>query len=324
MMDRRTLLASGVGAAASLTVAQPVNAHELQWPTPTTSIPLWPRGAPGALGPLPVEHITERSTDDSHKDRAIEGIAIPRVDVFPAAKPNGAAVMLVPGGGYARIAFDREGYEMAAWFNAQGITAFVLFYRLPAEGWADAANVPLTDGQRAVRLIRARAATYRFDPDKLIVMGFSAGGHLCADMGTRFDTPCYTPVDAADTLSARPTIIAPIYPVVSMTAPVAHAGSRMHLLGNHPTAFDEIAYAPNRHVTASTPPCFLVHAEDDPVVPIANSLLLRESLKMAGVPVEAHWFERGGHGFGMRNVQGLPAHIWPNLFLNWAMPKLGL
>jgi acetyl esterase/lipase len=300
-----------------------VRADNLKWPEPRTSIPLWPKGAPGALGALPRQVITERSKDNLHKDRAIDGIGNPRLDVFRASKPNGAAVLLIPGGAYARIAFDREGYEMAAWFNARGVTAFVLFYRLPHEGWADAPNVALADAQRAMRLIRGLSADMGLDPPKLMAMGFSAGGHLCADLATRFDAKVYAPVDNADALSARPALAAPIYPVISMSPPYAHPGSRLMLLGPNPNPQMEAAHSPDQNVTIDTPPCFLVHAEDDPVVPVENTLLLRAALKKARVPVETHLFEKGGHGFAMRNVIGMPAQIWPELFLNWARPCLG-
>ena len=200
MIDRRSLLI----ASAALGVSAQARADAATtWPAPAFTIPLWPNGAPGALGAVPEEVVTERSTSPAYKDRAVDHIGHPRLDVFPAAKLNGAAVLLIPGGGYQRLAIDREGYEMAAWFNARGITAFVLFYRLPAEGWADAANVPLMDAQRAMRLIRSRAATLGIDPARLVAMGFSAGGHLCADLATRFNAAIYAPVDAADALSAR-------------------------------------------------------------------------------------------------------------------------
>jgi acetyl esterase/lipase len=320
MIDRRTVL---IGSAA-VAAASHARAGDLKWPEPRTSIPLWPDGAPGALGALPKEVITERSKDDMHKDRAIAGIGNPRLQVFPARKPNGAAVLLMPGGAYARIAFDREGYEMADWFNARGITAFVLFYRLPHEGWADQANVALADAQRAMRLIRARAGEYKLDPARLMAMGFSAGGHLCADLATRFEAKVYAPIDAADALSARPALAAPIYPVVSMSAPYAHALSRNMLLGDKPPPEREAAHSPDHNVTKDTPPCFQVHAADDPSVPVENTLMLNAALRKAGVPAEMHVFEKGGHGFGLRNVVGMPAHVWPELFMTWAGTRISL
>jgi len=321
MIDRRTVLMGSAALAAAAHVKAEGAAH---WPEPHTSIPLWPNGAPGALGVLPKEVITERSKDTLHKDRAIVGIAAPRIDAFPASQPNGTAVLLIPGGAYARIAFDREGYEMAAWFNARGVTAYVLFYRLPHEGWMDAPNVALADAQRAVRLIRSRAGDYGVDPAKLVVMGFSAGGHVCADLATRFDTKAYVPVDAADALSARPTLAAPIYPVVSMSKPYAHPLSRTLLIGENPTPELEAAHSPDMNVRHDMPPCFQVHAADDPAVPVENTLLLNAALRKAGVPAEMHIFEKGGHGFALRNVVGMPAHVWADLFMAWAGVRLGI
>ena len=149
-------------------------------------------------------------------------------------------------------------------------------------------------------------------------MGFSAGGHLCADLAARFDAAIYKPVDAADRLSARPLVAAPIYPVISMTAPVAHAGSRKNLVGEGASPERERAHSPNLNVKPNSPPCFLVHAEDDSAVPVENSLLFRAALKAAKVPVEMHLFAEGGHGFGMRRAMGKPASVWPDLFLAWA------
>src|SRR3712207_4243676 len=157
---------------------------------------------------------------------------------------------------------------MARWLNARGVTAFVLFYRLPHQGWADRPNTPLQDAQRAMRLIRHRAAAYRVDPRRVCAMGFSAGGHLCADLLPRFARPVYAPVDAADRLSARPDLAAPIYPVVSMTLPTAHAGSRKNLIGEHAAPALERAHSPHLNITAQAPPTFLCHAEDDATVPV--------------------------------------------------------
>ena len=149
-------------------------------------------------------------------------------------------------------------------------------------------------------------------------MGFSAGGHLCADLVARFAAPVYRPVDAADGLSARPLIAAPIYPVVSMTLPLAHAGSRKNLIGESPTPELERDHSPHLNIKPNSPPCFLCHAEDDPTVAVENTLLMRAALKARKIPVETHLFTEGGHGFGMRRVMGKPASVWPELFLAWA------
>lgn len=312
-MDRRGLLTSAI-ATSLLAGASPAIAG----PTPQASIRLWPGDAPGLGNPTLVDHIVDRTVSGGPPDRAYDAIRTPRLDVFPAASPSGAAVLIMPGGGYARVVIDKEGYELAAWLQARGITAFVLFYRLPAQGWADPANTPLADAQRALRLIRAHAADLRIDPARVATIGFSAGGHLCADGCTRFDRRVYAPVDAADALSARPMLAAPIYPVIAMDSPIAHTASRGNLLGQHAGPADLVEHSPDHQVRADTPPCFLVHAEDDGTVPVENSVRFRAALKTAGLPVEMHLFERGGHGFGLRGAARLPAAAWPDLWHAWA------
>jgi acetyl esterase/lipase len=316
-MDRRDLLAAGL--AGSL-LAPSAQARAPKGPVkPDSSFNLWPGEARGLTNPALDDHIWARSKDPAFPDRAMDRIRTPRLDVFRAKKPNGAAMLVIPGGGYQRVVLDKEGYELGPWLAARGITAFVLFYRLPGEGWRDRMNAPLADAQRAMRLIRSRAAEWRIDPKRVAAMGFSAGGHLCADLATRFARKTYEPMDAVDALDARPMLAAPIYPVVSMDPAIAHGGSRSLLLGPDATAETAREHSPERQVTAATPPCFLVHAEDDETVPIDNSIRFRAALKAAGVPVEAHIFEKGGHGFGWgRRTEGLPAHAWPELYLAWA------
>lgn len=320
MLSRRELLLGAVAggvAAHGLAETRPPAGHDSA-AEPTETLELWPGGAPGAPAKAPVETVVERSTDPAERDRAVTGIATPRLVVFRPSTPNGAAMLVTPGGGYQRVVVDKEGYEMGRWFAARGITAFVLFYRLPGEGWADRANAPLADAQRAMRLIRRRAGDYGIDPARVGAMGFSAGGHLSADLATRFAHSAYAPVDAADRLSARPTIAAPIYPVTSMTLPVAHAGSRAMLLGPDPSAATERAHSPQFNVPADAPPHFLLHAEDDGAVTVDNTLELRAALKARNIPVETHLFARGGHGFGLRGTTGKPVSAWPELFLGWA------
>jgi acetyl esterase/lipase len=324
IVDRRTALAAGVvalmagGAAAQTAPPHSPKPVPPGLPEPIETIDLWPHGAPGMPATPPVETVEERSTDTGIADRAVHGIVRPRLVVFRAAVPNGTAIMIAPGGGYVRVVIDREGYELARWFAARGTTAFVLFYRLPGDGWAAGPDVSLSDAQRAIRLIRSRAGRYAFDPERVAAMGFSAGGHLCADLVARHDVRTYAKVDMADDLAARPFIAAPIYPVVSMTAPLAHAGSRALLLGKDAPRALEDTHSPHLHIRSGAPPCFLAAAEDDDVVPIDNTVLLRAALKAAKVPVEMHLFESGGHGFGLRRAYGKPCEIWPDLFLGWA------
>lgn len=327
-LDRRTAmiaplaaaLAAGLADTAKGQTAPPMKAGDLPpgLPQPTETIDLWPGGAPGMPAAPPTEQVSERSDDHSINDRAVTGIVAPRLVVFRPRIPNGAAIMIMPGGGYRRVVIDREGYELARHFADRGFTCFVLFYRLPGDGWKAGPNTPLQDAQRAMRLIRSKVRDYALAPERIAAMGFSAGGHLCADLATRYNAKVYDPVDAADTLTAKPFVAAPIYPVVTMIPPLAHEGSRELLVGKDAGLAVEKAHSPQLNVTADTPPCFLCAAEDDDTVPVENTVMLRAALKAKKVTVETHLFANGGHGFGLRRAIGKPIHIWPELFLNWA------
>lgn len=323
-IDRRSLivagLATGLTARAGAQTPPPVAVGSLPpgLPQPSETIDLWPAGAIGQPSKPLTETVNERSTDPLVTDRAVFGITRPRMAVFRPDRPNGAAVLLTPGGGYRWVVVDKEGYEMARWLTARGFTAFVLFYRLPGEGWAAGPDAPLADAQRAMRLIRHRARDFAIDPERVAAMGFSAGGHVCVSLSTRFAAKVYQPVDAADRLSAKPHSAAPIYPVVSMDPAIAHPGSRELLLGKSPAAELEALYSPDQQVPADAPPHFLLHAEDDDAVPVENTLRLRAALKARHIPVEMHLFANGGHGFGLRKAIGKPVEVWPELWRNWA------
>lgn len=321
-MKRRTLLISALAAGLPLRLdaseAGPGDGQSADALQPAESIELWPQGAPGMPNPRPEEVITERSTTPGLADRAIRGISTPYLAVFRPAVPTSGSVLVMPGGGYRHVVIDKEGYEMARWLAARGVTVFVLFYRLPGEGWEAGPDVSLADAQRAIRIIRSRAQDYDIDPQRIAAMGFSAGGHLCADLATRFATATYDPVDAADAAEARPALAALVYPVISMSAPMAHAGSRRLLIGEDASPETERRHSPQYNVPESAPPCFLVHAEDDASVDIGNSIVFRAALKQRGVPVESHFFSQGGHGFGLRKARGKPVESWPELFVNWA------
>ena len=278
---------------------------------------LWPGVPPGMPAVVPVAEIKQWGSDPTVPDRAMKGIAQPWLELFRPSRPNGAAMMVIPGGGYEWVGIEKEGRDIARWLAGQGYAAFVLFYRLPGEGWEHRANVPLADAQRAMRLIRSRAKDYGIDTERVGVMGFSAGGHLTADLAARFATRTYTPVDAVDALSARPFLAAPIYPVVSMSAPYVHPGSRDHLLGANPSAALEAAHSPDRNIPADAPPFFIAHADED-FVPTENSLLLHAALRARKIPVEMHIFGEGGHGFALRGTAGKPVAAWPDLFLRFA------
>ena len=287
-------------------------------PLPAETIDLWPGEAPGMPSQPLTESVIERSTDPQLMDRYVNGISRPRMVVFRPGAPNGAAVLITPGGGYARVVIDKEGYELGQWLSARGFTVFVLFYRLPGEGWAAGPDVALSDAQRAVRLIRNGARDYGVDPERVAAMGFSAGGHVCADLATRFATRTYETIDGADALSARPYLAALIYPVTSMTLPIAHVGSRELLIGKDAGPDLERAHSPQHNIPSDAPPCFLLHAEDDTSVVVENTLEFRAALRARGIPVETHLFAQGGHGFGLRNAVGKPVGVWPNLFVSWS------
>jgi len=288
----------------------------------TETIPLWPGVPPGGEGVNPTPYTVERSpTPSEYHDREMAGIAHPVLTAFRPRRSDGSAVLILPGGGYSYEAYDLEGIEPALRLNEFGVTAFVLLYRLPGEGWHDRANVPLQDAQRAMRVIRGRAGEYGIDSARLGVLGFSAGGHLAASLGERAGAVVYGPVDANDAYDARPSFTALLYPVITMLPPFGHEASCEKLLGAKASAPLRAAYSVERAVSANTPPCFLAAAADDPDVPVDNTLEMFASLRAAKVASEMHIFEVGGHGFAIRGAAGKPAAAWPDLLQRWAASR---
>ena len=283
---------------------------------PTFSV--WPGGeAPGAKNSPASESLVERSKDPSLPDRAVTGVRAPTITVYAPEKPNGIALLVTPGGSYQRVVLDKEGSDLAPVFNARGYTLFVMTYRMPADGHAEGSDAPLADAQRALRTLRARAAEWRIAPQKIGIMGFSAGGHVAASLETRFSEPAYATVDVIDQQSARPDFAVLGYPVISMVPAIAHPGSRKALIGETPTAERQRRYSPEQNVTPQTPPTFIFHAVDDPSVPVDNALVMFNALRAQQVPTELHLFAEGKHGFGIRGTTGLPAAEWPQLAMNW-------
>jgi acetyl esterase/lipase len=311
---RRGLIGGGIAlitaGAAARVVAQPLKGAD-------ETSPLWPGTPPGGEGVHLDEKVTDQSHDPAHSDRWLTQIGTPMLVVKRAAKPNGAAVMSIPGGGYRFLSYDNEGAEEAAWLTARGVTTFILVYRLPGEGWAQRADVPLQDAQRAMRLIRANADRFGIRPDRVAILGFSAGGHLGGSLATRFDDKIYEPVDAADRLSAIPDLAGLIYPVITLGRE-AHVGSRDHLLGPASTPAQSEVYSVQNAVSEGTPPVFLCCAGDDGTVPPVNSIMMYQAMLAAGRPAELHAFAKGGHGFGVRLPKSLPASHWPDLFMRFA------
>jgi len=226
----------------------------------------------------------------------------PRMYFYPAAKEKsiGSSVLICPGGGYVGVSVIKEGEEIAKWFNDLGVTAFVLYYRMP-NGHSD---IPLKDAQTALMIIKKGAKEWNLDEHKIGVMGFSAGGHLASTVGTHF------------TKNNRPDFMILAYPVITMNKKLTHTGSRENLIGKDPNEKLVKFYSSELHVEKNTPPTFMVVATDDDVVPVENSYMFYKALQAKNVPAEIHTFPKGGHGFGMRK-RGLEVDNWPDFLKKW-------
>ena len=256
---------------------------------------LWPNGAPGALG-------------DAEADK-------PRLYPFvPQTKSTTAAVLVIPGGGYTHVAIGHEGFQFARWLNAQGMAAFVVDYRVSPYRYP----IEIQDGMRALRYVRAHAAEYGIDPNRIGVWGSSAGGHLASTLGVHGNDAAPLPekTDAVDQVDAKPNFMVLSYPVISMQLPEAHAGSRTNLLGDPPDPALEQKFSNQLAVNAQTPPTFLFATTKDPTVPIENSLNFYRALERAHVPVELHIYDYANHGCGL--CGSIPElATWPLLLHNW-------
>lgn len=258
-------------------------------------IPLWNK--------IPDEiKATDYKENESIKDGKVQStslVSIPTLSVFLPAKPkpNQAAVIIFPGGGYQHLAIDKEGTKVAEWFNSLGIAAFVVKYRLPSDKIMKNKNIgPLQDAQEAVRYVRQNAAKYNIDAAKIGILGFSAGGHLASTLATHYDEKTY---ETTSKVSPRPDFSLLIYPVISMQNDITHKGSQISLLGNNPSQELLDSFSNEKKVNTQTPPTFLVHATDDTTVLPENSINYYLALKNNGVPAELHIYEKGGHGFGL-------------------------
>jgi acetyl esterase/lipase len=236
-----------------------------------------------------------------------------------AAAPT-SAIIICPGGGYAGLAMDHEGRNEATWFRDHGIAAFVLQYRLPAQGYRH--PVPMHDGQRAIRWVRSHAAEFNIDPHKIGIMGFSAGGHLASTLDTHFDAGNPAAPDPVDRVSCRPDFAILVYAVISMKPGLTHQGSKDNLLGPNPDPALVANLSNETQVTAQTPPTILFHAVDDGAVPIENSRDMYAALQKAGIPSELHEYPHGGHGFGWTAGQTVPAG-WFEVDLYAWLRKMG-
>jgi acetyl esterase/lipase len=261
----------------------------------TQTFPLWDHGAPGALGNAPED--------------------TPTITVYQPldATRTGTAVVIAPGGGYGMLAANHEGRQFANYFNGMEVTAFVLKYRL---GPRYHHPIELGDAQRAIRWARAHAEQYGFRPDRVGIMGFSAGGHLASTAGTHFDEGKPNASDPIDRVSCRPDFLVLAYPVITMMQPYAHEGSVSNLLGNNASSELRKQLSNELNVTAQTPPTFLLSTSADTVVPPENTIAFYEALHKAGVPAEMHIFEKGPHGVGM-DLEDPVLGVWPTLLTNW-------
>jgi acetyl esterase/lipase len=255
--------------------------------------PLWPNGAPGAMG-------------DADIDK-------PSITAYLAKSPNGTAVIVCPGGSYMHLSMEKEGSDAARWLNSLGISAFVLQYRLGPKYHHPAM---INDAQRAIRTVRTRAAALRIQPDRIGIWGFSAGGHLASTAATHFDAGDPNAADPIDRAGSRPDFAILSYPVISLNSEFVHAGSRTNLLGATPDPKLQDELSNDQKVTAQTPPTFLFHTTPDATVPVENSVRFYLALRKAGVPAELHIFERGPHGVGLAPTDATLS-TWTSLLANW-------
>ncbi len=281
-------------------------------------IKLWPNKIPGAIENSSYKEVDLSNVSGIYR---ISKVTDPTLTVFNPSKDkvNGTAIIICPGGGYAHLAFTKEGVDVAKWLNSLGVTAFVLKYRLPSSKiMKDKSIGPLQDAQRAIRIVRSNAKQWNLNPNKIGIMGFSAGGHLAASLSTLYNQKVYN----SNTVSARPDFSVLLYPVISMEAKITHEGSRINLLGKHPTKAEVDHFSPELQVNKNTPPAFLVQAENDHTVPVQNSIDYFIALKKYNIPAELHIFQKGGHGFGLAKKGGTESY-WPKLCENW-MKQMGL
>jgi acetyl esterase/lipase len=274
-----------------------------RWPPGSEhlTLPVWSGVAPGERANPPAERNLTTAKDHLVAGRPLirlTNVSMPTITVYsPKARNTGAAVMMFPGGGYGILAIDMEGTEVCNWLNSIGTTCILLKYRVPDSGPYPKSAAALQDAQRAMGLVRLHAAEWGIDPNRLGVLGFSAGGHLFAALSNNYEKRLYPPQDAADKLSCRPDFAVLVYP------------GRLTLPNQN------YALSPGIQPTANTPPTFIVQAEDDPVH-VENAVMYFMALKNVRVPVELHVYAQGGHGFGLRRT-ALPITTWPQAVETW-------
>src|SRR6202011_315563 len=290
-------IAAVVALSASVLAQKPV------WqPAPgRLTLNLWPHGAPGAAANSAPEVDTTTAKDNLIAGKPLVrlgDVSVPTLTVYaPKGKNTGAAVVVFPGGSYHILAIDLEGTEVCNWLNPIGITCVLVKYRVPDSGPYPKSSAALQDAQRALGIVRSHSTEWHIDPQRVGVLGFSAGAHLSAALSTHFDQRLYDPIDAADQLSCRPDFAVIVYP------------------GYLAIAEQDFAANAEIKVTEKTPPSFIVQAEDDPVH-VENSAVYFLALKNANVSAEMHLYAKGGHGYGLRRT-ALPVTAWPQLVETW-------
>ncbi|MBC7642551.1 MAG: alpha/beta hydrolase [Flavobacterium sp.] len=284
------------------------NKVNFQIQTDLEQISLWTVNMPDGKGSREAEKINTKGS--------VTNVSNPRLIIHKPGNPNGTAILIISGGGYAHIELGKESTPTANWLQSEGVTAFELIYRLPQEGWKTT-SVPFEDAQRAIRIIRSRANSFGIDPNKIGVLGFSAGGHLAGFVSAQPEKQFYTPIDKIDSLSAKPNFTGLIYPVLSMLPPNNKTHTKKSILGENPTMEQEIEFSVEQQVNNNMPETFLAQALDDPISPIDNIFLMSNALRKANVPFEMQVFQSGGHGWGM-GKSGSLVIAWSGLFKNWA------
>jgi acetyl esterase/lipase len=308
MIGRRTLL----GNLALLTA---MGALELGMAAPALAdaweeIPLWPGKPPGQGGPTGPEKLGAEGAGFG----ALSNISTPRMRVYRPAKANGAAVVVCGGGGYFRIQLWKESTPIARWLQQRGFTVFELIYRLPNDGWE--ATAPFMDAQRAMRIVRTRAAEFGIDPKQIGIMGFSAGGHLAGFTALQPQRRLYEGADQFEKASARPDFSVLLFPVVSLRKPYDTTRTRREIVGNTADLEAETAWSLDTYASADAPPTIIFASADDKTTPPGHGILLFEKLNAAGASPELHLFRDGGHGWGLGNPDQI-LNQWPEMFRRW-------
>ncbi|MEG1737407.1 MAG: alpha/beta hydrolase [Odoribacter sp.] len=268
--------------------------------------PLWPQG--------PKESNRLKDSVTMNDEGCLRNNSEAELFVYHPAEGNntGMSVLICPGGGYTQLSMKQEGELFARWLTERGITAFVLQYRMP-NGHS---KIPLTDAARALRWVRSRTEEWDLKPNKIGIAGFSAGGHLASTLATHFNGGDSRDTDRLERLSCRPDFVLLFYPVISMTNGLTHSGSKKALLGKNPSAQLIHLYSNERHITAHTPPTFIIHCDDDATVSSLNSIAYYQALKQHKVPAVLYIFPQGGHGWGLWNhFEYYPQ--WTNLLAKW-------